>query len=366
MGIKQNLYRQIVKLHEYYSIHSLPENLSDIIKDETGVDLTCTYIDLPLRHPVIVAPGQLTTNEHQIQNIFKAGYSGCVLKSVVGESPDGSCSMSAQRKKATYIHTFYESNDPKGEYPIIHWDGRCDPRPLEEYLKFARLVKAKFENRDFALIASILCNLPPPDHDFIKEEWFNTTKAIYNCGYRHIEIDFCPYLSSGDAAEDLENVLRWYRNVPRLVKQAAGNIRVVPKLLNLEAGLEFQVSMAEAAIEGGADGIVVANRIYKPEYKSAHGGEELRHRNIHQIREIKKRHPSLAVSATGGVYNGEHAFEYLQAGADNVQILSSIMGKVKVPFYKRNGSKFEQVLHKILLNPDNGLVMSMLKNQAGV
>ncbi|MCL4376842.1 MAG: hypothetical protein M1409_00465 [Actinobacteria bacterium] len=118
--------------------------------------------------------------------------------------------------------------------------------------------------------------------------------------------------------------------------------------------------MAEGAVKGGSDGLVIGNRIYKEQYGSGHGGEDLRLLNLQQIKKIKKLFPGIEISATGGIYSGKHVFEYLKAGAKNVQLLSYIMGKVKKPFIK-NGNKFENVFHKLLFDSTDGLLFYMLK-----
>jgi hypothetical protein len=351
--------RKLVDLHEYYSTNPVPKNLSEIIRIETGVDLTSDYLGR-LKNPILVAPGQMTVELSQIELIKNAGFAGCVLKSVVGEAQDGSCSMISQRKKPSYIRTFYEPDDVKEKRPIIHWDGRCDPRTLEEYEKFAFNAEVKFMDGNFRTYASILCHLPRPGEDFKEDEWIHTTEVLFDAAQNCLEIDFCPFLSSDNVTDDRENVLRWYRTCPWMMK-STDFVKVAPKLLNLDFGLDYQVAMAEASREGGADGVVVANRIYKPEYESGHGGEELRQRNLEQVRAIKNRNWDFPVSATGGIYNGYHVYEYLKAGADCVQLLSFIMGKVSIPFAKTDGNKFDQVFHKIMLDPNDGLIASILK-----
>ncbi|OFX17396.1 MAG: hypothetical protein A2Z18_06130 [Armatimonadetes bacterium RBG_16_58_9] len=360
-----NKMRRLEGLFERFARESVPEDLSGIIAQEIGVELKASYLDIPLKNPILVAPGQLTLTADQVRHIKRAGFAGCVIKSVVGEGPDGCCSMAAQRKKPTYIRSFYDRNDADGERPIIHWDGRCDARPLDEYVNFALDVGKSCVDDQFAAVASILCHLPLPGEDFREDEWAHTTRAIYDAGYSHIEIDFCPFLSGDDYTKDQRNVLRWYRTCPGLVKSVTQDVRVMPKLLNLEWGADFQFAMAEAAVEGGADGLVVGNRMFKPEYGSGHGGPELRRRNLAQISRIREHLPGIRISATGGVYSGRDAFEYMEAGADNVQMLSYIMGKVGRPFTKTSGNKFDKVLHKIILDPRDGLVASML-NKSGM
>ena len=352
--------QKLRKLSKYFSENPIPENFTEVIKKELRINLEGKYGPYPIENPILVAPGQLTTHPAYISKIKKASYAGCVLKSVVGEDENGNCSMISQRKAPTYIKTVYDSDDKKRIFPIIQWDGRLDPRSFSEYLAFAKEAK-KYSNSNFLTVISILCHLPLLAEDFKKEEWIYTTKALFNLGYKIFEIDFCPHLQKED--EQLmkkENILRWYKTVPSLMKSVSSRIIVYPKLLNLDFGLEFQVQMVEASLKGKADGIVIGNRIFKEIYNSTYGGRELRERNLSQVREIVKIFPGISISATGGVYSGKHIFNYLCAGAENVQLLSFIMGRVNRPFSK-NGNKFEKVFHKLLLDTEDGFISCMLK-----
>lgn len=351
-----------MELHDYFCANPLPEDLSGLVKKEFSISLDFRYGDLVLKNPLLVAPGQLTLTVSQVKEIKKAGYAGCVLKSVVGESPEGECAMKNQRKKATLIKSFYETHDREEAFPIIHWDGRCDIRNLEEYLHFAREVWKENEPGRFTVIASLLCHLPLPGENFLEEEWFYTTKLLHEIGFNYFEIDFCPFLSGDNYTEDQKNVLRWYRVCPGLMKAVSKEIKVFPKILNLDWGLEYQLKIVEAAAEGGADGLVVANRIYKKEYGSGHGGVELRERNLVQVEKARKSFPDLPVSGTGGIYSGRHVFQYLKAGAENIQLLSYLMGRVKKPFAKKIGNKFDKVLHHLIFDPVDGLISSFISS----
>ncbi|MFH0796433.1 MAG: hypothetical protein V2A65_05170 [Candidatus Omnitrophota bacterium] len=376
---------KLKKLHDYFSVTSIPNNFSEIIKEELEINLEGKYGPYFLKNPILIAPGQLTVNTNQISRIKDAGYAGCILKSVVGEDKKGNCSMGCQRRKATYTQTVYDTDDRKGSFPIIHWDGRGDTRTLSEYLLFAReaikysdvgvgfirpagLINQAPTSIDvnlfnaFVLVASTLCHLPSPREEIKEEEWLFTAKNLFSLGYNLLEIDFCPSLKKEDGLiVEKENILRWYKTVPSLIKSASPRIMVYPKLLNLDWGLDFQIRMVAAAQEGKSDGIIVANRIFKEEYNSAHGGKELRERNLRMVKEIKKTFPDIPISATGGIYSGRHVFDYLNAGAENVQLLSYIMGKVNTPFARKTGNKLEKVFHNLMLDPEDGLISCMLQ-----
>ncbi|HOL67309.1 MAG TPA: hypothetical protein PKX93_07640, partial [bacterium] len=226
-------------------------------------------------------------------------YAGCILKSAVGEEENGYCSMVFQRKKASWIKTVYDEEDLCGREPIIHWDGRADTRNLDQYLLFARKARS-LDDQGFFVGGSLLCHLPGPDEEFHEKEWRFTVGKLQEIGFDTLEIDFCPTLEKESALVEKANILRWYRTVPALVKSVDPGIAVFPKMLNLRWGLDFQLEMASAAVQGGADGLVVANRIYLSELGCTHGGRMLRQQNLLQVREIHRAFPRLPISATGG------------------------------------------------------------------
>lgn len=350
-----SIEKHLRELQKYYFENPIDEKFPEILKKELGIEIRSFYGSFQLLHPVLIAPGQLTREKSQIERIKKAGYSGCVLKSVVGENEDGNCSMAEYRKSMTYLKTVYDEENN----PVIIWDGRADTRNLEEYLKFAKDA-FRFSNNSFFVVASILCHLPKVDEELKKEEWIYTTKKLYEIGYKTFEIDFCPGLKNEKEIIEKENILRLYSEIPKIIKSVSNEIVVFPKLLNLDYGIEFQIKMVEAAIKGNADGIVIGNRFFRKDINSAWGGKELRERNLKVIKEIKQRYPKFFISGTGGIYSGKHILEYLKSGASNVQILSYILGRVKKPFLKQKGDKFEKVLYELYFHPSEGFLIHYL------
>jgi len=338
-------------------------NLSKMLEKEFDIDISASYLDLNLRNPILIAPGPLSQNISQIKRAAKADYGGMVLKSVVGEDKDGNASMKIMRRKSTFARWVY---DEEGN-PVFHWNGGLDPRSLEDYLSFAREAFKLGKKEEFPLIASFLCHLPKDaDEEWKVKEWEYTTKKmveaariLYGDSPVIFEIDFCPFLKRERLAVNKATVLKWYREAPRLIKEASSNVYVVPKLLNLDFGFDFQMEMVKAAKEGGADGVVIANRFFRKyavketgeEYFTAHGGRELRVRNQRQIREAKKI-LDIPISATGGTYSGRHVSEYLKIGAQNVQALTYVM---------KNG--FERAFESLMFNPKDGFVTLLLKER---
>jgi len=338
-------------------------NLGKMLEREFDVEISTSYLGLNLKNPILIAPGPLSQSVSQIKRAANSGYGGMVLKSVVGEDKNGNASMKALRKRSTFARWVY---DDEGN-PVFHWNGGLDLRSFREYLSFAREAFKIGRKEDFPLIASFLCHLPKDvDEEWKIEEWEYTTKKLVETAqtlYRDspviLEIDFCPFLKREKLATDKATVLRWYRETPRLIKETSSNVYVVPKLLNLDFGFDFQMEMVKAAKDGGADGIVIANRFFRrysvketgEEYFTAHGGVELRILNQQQIREAKKI-LDIPISATGGTYSGKHIVEYLKIGAKNVQVLTYVM---------KNG--FERAFEDLMFNLKDGFVTLILKEK---
>lgn len=356
-----NALEKFEKLSQKFIHTDIPDNFTDIVKDEFGIDISAKYGNQKLKNPVLVAPGQMTRFPTQIQLIKEANFSGCVLKSVVAEDEKGNCSMVKLRKKPTKVETVYDSDDTEGEFPIIHWDGGLDTRCLDEYMEFARSV-VNLSGSDFLIIVSLLGHLPSYHEDLIEKEWLHTTRMLYETGYRFFEIDFCPFLKQQDHLMEKKTILRWYSTIPLVLKRTFPDIFVFPKILNLEYGLSFQMEMVKCAIRAGADGVVIANRIYKPEFGCAHGGKELKERNLAQIKQARNELPEVSISGTGGIYTGAHIVEYLQAGAENVQILSFLMGRLKSKMIKK-GNRFKQVFYKLMLDAKDGYIKCLLEQR---
>ena len=328
---------------------------------QTNVDFKTSYLDIELKNPIVLAPGHLSSHSKQIEEAAKSGFGAIVLKSVVGEDKKGNASMEINRRTSK----FWWVKDEEGN-PILHWKGGLDLRSFPKYLEFAREAYKIGQDYNTPLIASFLCHLPRTlDEEWKVKEWEYTTRKLNEIGYTHMEIDFCPFLKEDEEATNkMETVLRWYREAPGLIKEVDKKIKVVPKILNLDFDMEFQEKMVRAAVEGGADGVTIANRFFVKGYvnketgevyDTAHGGKELRERNQELIRKVRKGGIRIPINATGGTYTGEHVLEYLSLGAQDVQVFTYVFN-TKVEKKKKIG----EALQNLLLNPQNGLVTTML------
>lgn len=339
-----------------------PASIGEICRRELGLDLTAFYGKSRLDNPIMIASGQMTRFRGQIDKIVSAGYGGFVFKSFVGECLDGRCSMETFRRASSFIKSVYDQEDVGGEMPIIHWSGRLDTRPMQKYLDFVVDCSSLCDSGCHS-VYSFLCHLPKLNEDLLAEEWLHTVRHLMNIGAKDMEIDFCPFLQSENMLEDKCTVLRWYRECTSLIKAHYPDTGIYPKLINPLWDKQFYLDMMEAAVAGGADGLTIANRFFRPEYGSGHGGRELREKNLELVSMCKKVFPDLPIAATGGIYTGRHVFEYLRQGASSVQLLSFVMGKVYRSFICR-GSKYRQVMHELIFEPEKGLAAAML--EAGV
>lgn len=337
----------------------LPADLPEQVRSRFGVDLSADYPPLSMPTPLMVAPGQMSLRPEHIRRAVSAGFGGVVLKSHVGESASGLCSMTWMRRRPTTIRTFYEEADTAGQRPIIHWNGRGDTRSWAEYEPFAREAVRIAADSPVALVGSFLCHLPQLEEGWIEEEWVLAGRRHAELGLCAVEIDFCPYIECEGEGARRETVLRWYRGATELIHRGAPGLAVYPKLLSLPWGVPFSVEMARAAVDGGAAGLVCSNRIYKPRYESGHGGCELFERNLAAMRAIRGAGMGCPIVGTGGIYTGVELLAYILAGASCGQVMSILMGRFATPLPRR-GDRFAAVNWRILLDPAHGLVAALL------
>lgn len=379
-------YAALRDVHAEYRSKPLDRGVMQAVLDRFGLDLTAAYFDQPMANPIVVASGQKSLANRHLDECAAAGWGGTVLKTFIGEDRDGHCSMVEWRKPPytpTRIH--FESDDAQQERGIVVWTGRGATQDWTEYQRFAAHGLEVAGQTGLVVIASMKANFPRPGEAWLEDEWTFTTQQLLNLGYRLFEIDFSPTLGASDRAAAPDTVLDWYRTSPALMRRAAREIGreivIYSKIMNLEFGFEFQQAMIQAAIEGGCDGVVIANRFFRPDLKAAYGGPQLKERNLRLIRQVRQddlrllNGRPLPIVATGGVYTGRDALQYLLLGADCVELLSFIMQAdllkkddttgVLNPYGKdvKRFNEFDAVLYKLLLHPEDGLIAGLLHIQ---
>src|SRR6185436_17256167 len=139
-------------------------------------------------------------------------------------------------------------------------------------------------------VPSVKYHLPRLDEPFRSEEYRYTTSRIaeaWGVGDLPLEKDFSPTLAGDPLADERERILRWLREVPGEIRQAAAGapLRLAIKLMNARFDDEFQRAMLAAVRD--ADALVCFNRLWDAEAGVAYGGWDLSERNLRVLRSAR-------------------------------------------------------------------------------
>ncbi|XP_023660318.2 dihydropyrimidine dehydrogenase [NADP(+)] [Paramormyrops kingsleyae] len=195
-------------------------------------------------------------------------------------------------------------------------------------------LKADFPNN--VVIASIMCSYSKPD-------WTELSKMAEASGADALELNLsCPHgmgergmgLACGQDPELVRNICRWVRRAVAIPFFA----KLTPNVTNI-------VDIAQAAHEGGADGVTATNTVSGLMGLKADGtpwpsvgrgsrttyggvsGNAIRPIALRAVSAIAKALPGFPILATGGIDSAEAGLQFLHAGASVLQVCSAVQNQ---------------------------------------
>jgi hypothetical protein len=341
----------------------LPADFPHYIRSAYRIDLTARYLGYTIPHPVGKASGQLSLSVEQLDTDRAAGLAFVVLKTVIAEDAEGSRSMDAWAVHETRMKVERRSSATGQDGWTVTWKGRGWDRSLDEYLTLVRAAADCTRSGDMVAVPSVKYHLPRLQEEFREAEYRYTTErlaAAWGSGLLPLEKDFSPTLAGNELAEERDQILRWLREVPGRVRDAAGHdgVRLALKLMNARFDDAFQVQMVEAA--STADALVVFNRMWDPELSVAYGGHDLSDRNLRVLKAVREqRLATPPLVGTGNVSSGRLIVDYARLGCESVQLHTFFQLPLS-EYPATDGSRPQRALHTLLFHPENGLIAGML------
>jgi hypothetical protein len=344
----------------------LPRRFPEHVREVYGIDLSGRFLGRTLPHPIGKGSGQLSLNLDQLETDRTAGLAFVVLKTVIGEAPDGTRTMEAWATHETRMRVERRTAPDGRPGWTVTWKGRGWDRPLDEYLSLVRAARQLSDARDgvFA-VPSIKAHLPQIDEPFREAEYAHTLGALaaaWGEGPLPIEKDFSPTLAGDRLSDERPRVLRWLGEIAAVVRRhAPRGAQVQLKLMNARFEGAFQQRMLAAASD--ADGLTAFNRLFDFERGVAYGGWELSDRNLAALaaaRAAGMRAPGL--SGTGNVCSGRMAAAYAQLGCQSLQ-LHTLFQLPLGEYAATRGSRTQRALHRLIFDPEDGLVAVMLERE---
>lgn len=264
--------------------------------------LETTYLGLKLRNPIIISSSGLTNSVEKIVELEKAGAGAVVLKSLFEEqiylNTQHLVSHSDYTEALDYVKNYVESHN------------------LSDYLQLVKDTKSKVS---IPVIASINCHKAG--------EWSNFAKQIELAGADAIELNI--YYLNTSKQIDSESFQQNYFTIVREVVKAVN----IPISVKISSQFSNIVGLSENIIACGAKSVVFFNRFYQPDIDlktlQLKAGETFTTpsdfaNTLRWLSIVSGIVKGANISATTGIHDWENAVKAILAGAQTVQICSTV------------------------------------------
>lgn len=269
------------------------------------VDLTCKYMGLELKNPVVAGASALTKNIQTIKRIEEAGAAALVITSLFEEQVQLSQFMLDEELKSR--DNYYA--EMTSMFPDVEHAGP------EEHLMWVKRAK---EAVDIPVIASL--------NAVNAETWVEYAKKLEDTGVDGLELNFysLPIDFDTDSNAVETEQLKIFGEVKKSVK--------VPVSAKLSSFYSSPLNFIKRLDNAGADGFVLFNRLFQPKFNIESVTNDLSfnlsspqdHRLALRFAGLLHGNVKGGVCASGGIYSSNEAIGVLLAGADVFQMVSSL------------------------------------------
>lgn len=275
------------------------------------MNLETTYLGLTLKNPLVPSASPLSTEVDRVRQMEDAGASAVVMYSLFEEQ--------ITRENRALDHYLTHANEGYAEALSYFPDpGVYHNLHAEDYLTHIRKLKDSVE---IPVIASL--------NGVSEGGWMSYAEKMEQAGADALELNI--YYIAADPDLSAENVEQKYLNDVKTVKK---NISI-PVAVKLAPYFSSFANMAVRLEEAGADGLVLFNRFYQPDFDleefevepslelSSSFEKRLPLRWIAMLRP----HLKGSLAATSGIHTAEDVVKMLLAGADVAMMASVLLKK---------------------------------------
>lgn len=268
-------------------------------------DLSTTYMGVKLKNPLILGASNLVTKPEVIKELEEAGISAVVYKSLFEEQ--------IQLESLQFdeeLNEYANRNSEMGRlFPDISHAG-----PKEHLFNLKKLK----QQLSVPLFASLNAMYEP--------SWVEYAKALEETGIDGLELNL--YATPGYFEVSASSIEEKQFQIVKSVKKAVK----IPVSVKLSPFYTNTLNFIKKLDEAGVDGFVLFNRFFQPEIdienEVFHFPWELTQTRDRQLslRYVGLLHGNTEASicANRGIYTAEDVIRLILAGADVVQIVSTI------------------------------------------
>ncbi len=270
-------------------------------------DLQTRYMGLELNSPIVVSACPLSEDVHKIVQMEDSGAGAVVLFSLFEEQIRREQERLAAIQMAT-TNVFAEGLDyfpAAGEYGV----------GVDEYFELIRQAK---ERVDIPIIASL--------NGITPEGWIEYAAQIEQAGADGLEVNI--FHIAADIYQDGRAVESRYLEILETVRRTVR----IPLAVKLNPYFSSMGHVARQLALGGADGLVLFNRFYQPDFDidNLRVSHDLRYSESGEIRlpllwiSVLYGKTGASLAATTGVQSAREVVKYLLAGADVAMTASAL------------------------------------------
>ena len=272
------------------------------------MDLKTTYMGLDLKHPLVASAGPISKSLDGIKRLEDAGASAVVLFSLFEEQ--------IRQENESFDYLMEAGTESFGEslsyFPAVE-DYKVGP---DAYLD---LIRQATEAVDIPIIGSL--------NGVTDAGWAEYAKDISDAGAQAIELNV--YYIPADVGIAARDVEQRYIDIVKHVKGAVS----IPVSVKLSPFFSSIGEMANRFVEAGANGLVLFNRFYQPDFdlEELEVVPNLELSSASEIRlplmwiAILHGRVEASLAATRGVETAQEAVKYVMAGADVVMTTSALL-----------------------------------------
>jgi dihydroorotate dehydrogenase (fumarate) len=270
-------------------------------------DLKTNYMGLELKNPIIIGASNIVTDINNLKRIEKAGAAAIVYKSLFEEQIQLEDLELSERKT--------EYSERNAEMISLYPESKSVDSEIEGHLIALKTAKESVTIPVFASINAI--------ND---ETWVKYAKKIEETGVDGLELNFYSLPEKDD--KEIENVERKQIKTLSLVKSSVK----IPVAVKLSPYYTNPLKHIFALEKAGADAFILFNRLFQPDIDI--------HTEEHQFpyslsNQEDNRLPlrfagllygnsTASICANSGILSGSDVIKMLLAGADCVQIVSTV------------------------------------------
>jgi len=268
------------------------------------INLSAKYMGINLRNPIIISSCSLAHSAEGVKRLADAGAGAVVLKSLFEEQ------ILADVKKLELEASAVGHTE---EIDYLRQMGMS--QKSDEYLK---IIEKSKEAVDIPIIASVNC--------VSDRSWTDYSKYIEAVGADGLELNIA--LMPKDPKEDPKDI---EKKIFRIIEVVKHNINI-PVAVKIGPYFTSMTRVAEGIRKSGASALVLFNRFYQPDIDINTFNFQSKNRYSspsemsHSLRWIALLYEKFGGSLVGntGIHDGEAVVKQLLAGADAVEICSTL------------------------------------------